>query len=81
MTTVEDGCLKVFNCLLAAILANKDSSSFENSCTGAQQLDNPESQCRGQFFPLISTKQSGGAGGYTCCVLFTAFPMVRIKSR
>ncbi len=68
MATVEDECFEVLNCLLAAIQANEDSSSFENSCTGAQRLDNPESQCSGQSFPSISTKQSGGAGGYTCCV-------------
>ena len=62
MATVEDECFEVLNCLLAAIQATEDSSSFENSCTGAQRLDNPESQCSGQSFPSISTKQSGGTG-------------------
>ena len=94
MSTVEDECFDVLNSLLAGIQANEDSSSFQNSSTEPQRLDNPESQSSGQLFSSISTKQSGGAGGYTCCVLvcssnnkrtqnflFTTFPMVRVKIR
>ena len=68
MSTVEDECFDVLNSLLAGIQANEDSSSFQNSSTEPQQLDNAEIQSSGQLFSSISTKQSGGAGGYTCCV-------------
>ena len=68
MSTVEDECFDVLNSLLAGIQANEDCSSFQNSSTEPQRLDNPENQGSGQFFPSISTNQSGGSGGYTCCV-------------
>ena len=68
MCTVEDQCFDVLNRLLSGIQANEDSSSFQNSSRESQRLDNPESQSSGQLFSSISTKQIGGAGGYTCCV-------------
>ena len=68
MSTVEDECFDVLNSLLSGIQANEDSSSFQNSNTEPPRLDNPEGQSSGQLFSSISTKQSGGAGGYTCCV-------------
>ena len=43
MSTVEDECFDVLNNLLAGIQANEDSSSFQNSSTEPQRLDNPES--------------------------------------
>ena len=43
MSIVEDECFDVLNSLLAGIQANKDSSSFQNSSTELQRLDNPES--------------------------------------
>ena len=43
MSTVEDECFDVLNSLLAGIQANEDSSSFQNSSTELQRLDNPES--------------------------------------
>ena len=70
MSTVEDECFNVLNSLLLGIQTKKDFSSFQNSSTEPQRLDNPESQSSGQLFSSISTKQSAsrGAGGYTCCV-------------
>ena len=45
MATVESECYEVLSCLLEAIQTNEDPSSFENSCTGPQRLDNPQNQC------------------------------------
>ena len=43
MSTVEDECFDVLNSLLSGIQANEDSSSFQNSSTEPQRLNNPES--------------------------------------
>ena len=68
MATVESKCFEVLSCLLEAIQTNEDPSSFENSSTGPQRLDNPQNQCSGQLSSSNFTRRSGGAGGYTCCV-------------
>ena len=43
MSTVENECFDFLNSLLSGIQANEDSSSFQNSSTEPQRLDNPES--------------------------------------
>ena len=42
MSTVEDECFDVLNSLLSGIQGNEDFSSFQNSSTEPQRLDNPE---------------------------------------
>ena len=61
MATVESECLEVLSCLLEAIQTNEDPSSFENSCTGPQRLDNSQNQCSSQLSSSNFTRQSGGA--------------------
>ena len=43
MATIEKECAAVLCCLLEAVQANEDSSSFQNSCTGLQRFDSPRS--------------------------------------
>jgi hypothetical protein len=66
MATVGRECFEVLNRLLEAVQTNEDSSSSENSYTSPLRLNKSESQCSSQL--SSSTKLSGGAGGYTCCV-------------
>lgn len=68
MATVGSECFEVLNCLLEAVQANEDPSSFENSCTDPLRLDNSESQCNSRLSSSNFTRPCGGAGGYTCCV-------------
>ena len=43
---------------------NEDPSSFQNSCTGLQRFDSPESNGNS---PLSSTSTSKRSGGFTYC--------------
>jgi hypothetical protein len=43
MATVEGECAVVLYRILEAVQANEHPSSFQNSCTGLQRLDSPES--------------------------------------
>ena len=61
MAIVESECFEVLSCLLEAIQTNEDPSSFQNSCTGPQRLDNPQNQCSSQLSSLNFTRRWGGA--------------------
>ena len=65
MATIEKECAAVLCCLLEAVQANEDSSSFQNSCTGLQRFDSPRSNGNK---PLSSSSTSKRSGGFTCCV-------------
>ena len=61
MAIVESECFEVLSCLLEAIQTNEDPSSFQNSCTGPQRLENPQNQCSSQLSLSNFTRRSGGA--------------------
>ena len=41
-STVESECIAVLSCLLEAVEANEDPSSFQRSCTGLQTFESPK---------------------------------------
>jgi hypothetical protein len=43
VATIEKECAAVLCCLLEAVQAKEDSSSFQNSCMGLQGFDSPRS--------------------------------------
>ena len=68
MATVESECAEILCRLSEAVQTNEDSSSFKNSCTGLQRFTSPESNGKSPLSSTSTTKRSGGAGGFTCCV-------------
>ena len=66
MATVVSECAAVLCCLLEAVQAIEDPSSFQNFYTWVdlQRFDNPENNGNS---PLSSTSTSK-SGGFLCCV-------------
>ena len=68
MATIKSECSAVDRCPLDAVKPNEDPSSFENSCTGLQRFDSPKNNGECAVSVPVLAKQSGGHGGFTCCV-------------
>ena len=68
MATVESVCAEILCRLSEAVQTNEDSSSFTNSCMGLQSFTSPESNDKSPLSSTSTTKRSGGADGFTCCV-------------
>ncbi|XP_028418362.1 uncharacterized protein LOC114543675 [Dendronephthya gigantea] len=73
MATVESECFEVLNCLLKAVQANEDSSSFENSCTDPLRIPSGKSEeskeLRKKWINLISRRDFSPTIGHRICSL------------
>ena len=64
----EAWCVALLSCLLEAVEAIEDPSSFQISCTGLQAFDSPKIDTNRPLSSGCASKKRAGPGGFTCCV-------------